>query len=69
MYGSLIIAYPSQISHQMRLTTEELFFLVIPPLISHANLVIPPLISHDMWLIGEEYMDVWVFNNNMSLTN
>ena len=70
MYGSLIIACPSLISHQMRLTTEELcFFLVIPPLINHDIWVIPPLISHDMCLISEEYMDVWVSYNNISVTN
>ena len=80
MYESLIIAFPSLISHQMKLTTEELFFFFIPPLISHAILVIPPLISHDilvipslishdMWLISEGYMDVWVSYNTMSLTN
>ena len=69
MYASLIIACPSLISHQMRLTTEELNFLVIPPLISLDILIIPPLISPDMWLISEGYMDVWVSYNSMSLTN
>ena len=58
MFGSLIIACPSLISHQMS-----------SPLISHDILVIPPLISHDMWLISEGYMDVWVSYNSMSLTN
>ena len=67
MYGSLIIACPSLISHQMKLTTEELCFLVIPPLSSHDILVIPPLISHDMWVISEGYMDVLVSCNSMSL--